>query len=291
MNSLVSIIVPCYNQAQYLPETLDSVLVQTYPYWECIIVNDGSPDDTEEIAKAYCKKDNRFKYVYKENGGLSSARNTGIKASSGEFILPLDSDDLIGEHYLEKAMLQFREFPNTKLVYCKAQFFGNKEGEWMLPDYDYTILLFGNIIFCSAIYKKRDFDKTSGYDEELIKGLEDWDFWLSLLNESDLVFKIPAVCFYYRIREKSMIRSLTPEILLELRRKIYENHKEKYKDYIPDLIWNNCQLKNQQEYILRLENENNRIQKSKAYRLGKFILRPLNFIRNTFNPKNASNYK
>ena len=68
MNPLVSIIVPCYNQAQYLPETLDSVLAQTYPYWECIIVNDGSPDNTEEIAKHYCEKDNRFKYLFKENG-------------------------------------------------------------------------------------------------------------------------------------------------------------------------------------------------------------------------------
>ena len=77
-NPLVSIIVPCYNQAQYLPETLDSVLAQTYPYWECIIVNDGSPDNTEEIAKHYCEKDSRFKYVYKENGGLSSARNVSL---------------------------------------------------------------------------------------------------------------------------------------------------------------------------------------------------------------------
>ena len=77
-----------------------------------------------------------------------------------------------------------------------------------------------------------------------------------------------------------MLRSLTKEIGLELRSKIYDNHKEKYMNYIPELIWNNCQLKNQQEYILRLENENNRIQKSKAYRLGKFILKPFSFISN-----------
>ena len=227
MNPLVSIIVPCYNQAQYLPETLDSVLAQTYTNWECIIVNDGSPDNTEEVAMAYCEKDKRFKCIYKENGGLSSARNAGFKSSLGEFILPLDSDDLIGDDYLEKAMLRFRDFPNTKLVYCKAQLFGNEEGEWMLPDYDYTRLLFENIVFCSALYKKLDFDNTSGYDEEIIKGFEDWDFWLSLLNESDIVFKIPSVCFFYRIRAKSMLRSLNQEIKMELRRKIYDKHKEK----------------------------------------------------------------
>ena len=279
MNPLVSIIVPCYNQAEYLPEALDSVLAQTYPNWECIIVNDGSPDNTEEVAKVYCEKDKRFKYLYKENGGLSSARNTGIKASSGEFILPLDSDDLIGNDYLEKAMLRFRDFPNTKLVYCKAQLFGNEEGEWMLPEFNYTWLLFENVIFCSALFRKTDYDKTTGYDENLREGLEDWDFWLSLLSESAIVCKIPEVCFYYRIREKSMLRSLTKEIGLELRSKIYDNHKEKYMNYIPELIWNNCQLKNQQEYILRLENENNRIQKSKAYRLGKLILKPISFVR------------
>lgn len=73
--SLISVIVPCYNQAQYLDECLQSVLDQTYQNWECIIVNDGSPDNTEEIALRWTKKDSRFRYLKKENEGLSSARN------------------------------------------------------------------------------------------------------------------------------------------------------------------------------------------------------------------------
>ena len=72
---LVSVVIPCYNQAEYLPETLDSLIAQNYKNWEGIIVNDGSPDNTEEIALAYLEKDQRFKYFSKENGGLSSARN------------------------------------------------------------------------------------------------------------------------------------------------------------------------------------------------------------------------
>lgn len=278
MTPIVSIIVPCYNQAQYLPETLDSVLAQTYANWECIIVNDGSPDNTEEVSLNYCDRDKRFKYLNKENGGVASARNEGIKASTGEFILPLDADDMIGTLYIEKAIEHFKLFPETKLVYCKAELFGNIIGNWDLPNYEFSRLLFDNIIFCSALFKKTDFDKTIGYDENLKEGLEDWDFWLSLLVELDIVYILPDVHFYYRIRHQSRNASVTPDIDFELRRKIYENHKEKYKDYIPDLIWNNCQLKNQQEYILRLENENNRIQKSKAYRLGKFILKPLKYI-------------
>ena len=95
MNPLISVIVPCYNQAQYLDECLQSVLNQIYTDWECIIVNDGSPDHTEEVAKKWLEKDSRFRYIYKETGGLSSARNAGIKIAKGEWIQFLDCDDFI----------------------------------------------------------------------------------------------------------------------------------------------------------------------------------------------------
>ena len=72
---------------------MQSVLDQIFEAWECIIVNDGSPDDTEEVAQKWCAKDARFKYIKKPNGGLSSARNAGIAISRGDFILPLDADD------------------------------------------------------------------------------------------------------------------------------------------------------------------------------------------------------
>ena len=83
----VSIIVPCYNQAHYLDESLQSLLDQTYTNWECILVNDGSPDATEEIAKQWEARDSRFVYLYKENGGVSSARNLGIATAKADFIL------------------------------------------------------------------------------------------------------------------------------------------------------------------------------------------------------------
>ncbi len=95
MNKLVSIIIPCYNQAQYLPDALGSVLAQTYPHWECVIVNDGSTDNAEEVAREWVIKDDRFKYVKKKNGGLSSARNTGLALAVVEYIQFLDADDLL----------------------------------------------------------------------------------------------------------------------------------------------------------------------------------------------------
>jgi glycosyltransferase involved in cell wall biosynthesis len=276
---LLSIIVPCYNQAQYLPETLDSVLAQTYPYWECIIVNDGSPDNTEEVATQYCDKDKRFKYIYKENGGLSSARNAGIKSSSGEFILPLDADDLIGEYYLEKAIHRFQHFPDTNLVYCKAALFGEQVGEWILPDYNYKALLFENMIFCSAMFRKLDYDKTGGYSENMTHGLEDWDFWISLLHESDVVYKIPEICFYYRIRNQSRTRKITEQTMQLLTRQIVMNHKERYEEMLPNIIYMNSQIRSQKESIESLGAEIIRLRETKAYRLGKFILNPFTKIR------------
>lgn len=274
-NPLVSIIVPCYNQAQYLPETLDSVLAQTYPYWECIIVNDGSPDNTEEIAKHYCDKDIRFKYVYKENGGLSSARNVGIKNSLGEFILPLDSDDLIGNYYLEEAIRVFEQEPKTKLVYCKAELFGELNGEWKLAYYDYKTLLYDNVIFCSSIFKRIDYNVTKGYDENLKSGLEDWDFYIKLLDEESIVYKLPKALFFYRIRNNSMLRSMNKDLIIKTKTQIYNNNYQKFNKYIPNLIWNNNRTQELEEIIIQLRIENNNINESKSYKLGKAITKTL----------------
>src|SRR5688572_19542177 len=92
---LVSIIVPCYNQAHYLKEAIESVQAQTYQNWECIIVNDGSPDDTEERALELLKKDNRLHYYKKENGCVAAARNFGIANANRQYFLRLDADDKI----------------------------------------------------------------------------------------------------------------------------------------------------------------------------------------------------
>ena len=144
---MVSVIVPCYNQAIYLPEALNSLLAQTYQCWEAIVVNDGSPDETEKVALEYTRKDSRIKYVFKENGGLSSARNKGIELAQGEFILPLDADDIIHPEYMEKAMEAFEDNPFLKLVFCRGVFFGVKNKVWNLRYEGYEELLQRNHIF------------------------------------------------------------------------------------------------------------------------------------------------
>ncbi|WBV55544.1 glycosyltransferase family A protein [Chryseobacterium sp. Chry.R1] len=207
MNPEISIIVPCYNQAQFLDECLETVLDQNYENWECIIVNDGSPDNTEEIAKKWIEKDPRFQYIYKENGGLSSARNAGIEISKGTWILPLDADDKISSRYLDLAAKEFNK--GYTIIYCEAEKFGSENGSWELPAYSRKMLAVKNMIFCSAFFKREDWMKAGGYDTNLIYGWEDWDFWISLLKEKGNVFKIKEVGFYYRIKEISMIKEMS----------------------------------------------------------------------------------
>lgn len=93
MNDKVSVIIPCFNQAQFLEETLQSVIKQTFTNWECLIIDDGSTDTSKIIAENYCNLDPRFQYVFQTNAGLSSARNTGLKLARGTYIQLLDGDD------------------------------------------------------------------------------------------------------------------------------------------------------------------------------------------------------
>lgn len=237
MNSkpIVSIIVPCYKQAIYLPETLDSVLKQTYQNWECIVVNDGSPDNTAEVVEQYSKKDARIRLLSQTNQGLAMARNNGIKNSYGEFILPLDSDDLIESTYIEKAIDYFEKNPLTKLVYCQADRFGDKNEYWNLPEYKYEDEIWQNLIFCSCIYRRRDFDRTSGYNQNMKGGYEDWDFLLSFLKKEDIVYRIPEILFHYRYKKQSMIVDAQKK-RIDLYRQIFLNHQDIYQDFCKDLI-------------------------------------------------------
>lgn len=263
--ALVSIIVPCYNQAQYLSETLLSILDQTYTNWECIIVNDGSSDNTEEIALEWRNRDNRFSYLSKKNGGVSEARNFGIKESKGIYILPLDADDKISDTYLEEAVQILDSNNEINVVYCEAEFFGLQKGKWELPIFSLKELLYRNIVFCSSVFRKEDFNKTSGYNTNMQLGLEDWDFWLTFIEFGASFYKLPKIHFFYRIRSNSRNQSIDSTKLQSLCKQIYINHL--------DLYLNNFEAP-QEIYRKFLD-----IQNSKDYKLGNFILRPFRYIK------------
>lgn len=227
----ISIIVPCYNQAQYLPDCLQSVVEQTYSHWECIIVNDGSPDNTEAVALEWAAKDNRIKYLKKENGGLCSARNAGISSAEGKWILPLDADDKIGKDYLKFAHDIMISKSEVGLIYANANYFGDREEVWALPEYNLKTLLRANMIYCSAFYKKEDWIRIGGYDTNMKNGWEDWEFWIHLLGTSNKkVYKLEYTGFYYRIKNNSMIYTFVrnDEVLLNTIKYVFKKHIDLY---------------------------------------------------------------
>ncbi len=248
-NPKVSVIIPCYNQGQYIEEAVESVLDQTYQDFEIVIVNDGSTDEfTNNLLNNYNKPKTRV--IHTDNQGLASARNNGIKEAKGEYILPLDADDKIGKEYLEEAVKILEANPGIGIVYCKAESFGAVDEKWELPEYSLEEMLIDNIIFCSAFFRKEDWEKVGGYDPEMLFGWEDYDFWLSLIEMEVLVYRIPKVLFYYRVLAGSMVKSKKKEQKVEMFVKIFNRHRDLFIKNIT--IWIDRIIDNTQYYTAQL---------------------------------------
>jgi glycosyltransferase involved in cell wall biosynthesis len=232
MNPLVSIIVPCYKQANFLKDSLQSVLGQTFPHWECIIVNDGSPDDTAIVAKQWCDNDARFHYLERENGGLSSARNAGITLSKGVYILPLDADDILDPNYLLKTVPELEQNPTLGIVSCYTRFFKTvvRDSFYELkPQGDRTIyLLYVNQLVATSLFRKECWLVVGGYDESMNRGFEDWEFWLRTTKQGWGFKIIPEFLFYYRKAQKSMLTQTINVHAEEVKRYIFTKHKDLY---------------------------------------------------------------
>jgi glycosyltransferase involved in cell wall biosynthesis len=131
--TVVSVIVPAYNYARFLPDALESVLAQTFEAWECVVVDDGSEDETAEVAERYVRRDSRFHYVRQENKGPSAARNLGLASSRGELVQFLDADDRLLPRKLEEHVSFLRAHPETDIVYSEVGFFASERPSHLSP--------------------------------------------------------------------------------------------------------------------------------------------------------------
>lgn len=255
---LISVIMPCYNQAQYLSEALESVMNQTYPHWECIIIDDGSTDGTKDIASDYCKKDNRIKYMFQENQGVVAARNNAIKISRGEYLLPLDGDDKIAPSFMEKTLHVLQtSSSDVKVAYSKIERFGIINQPFPLPHFSRLTLLNTNCLVCTALFRREDYDKTGGYNPNMKSGFEDWDFWLSMFEQGGTAVCIPEVLFYYRKKEatEESRNNFNEETEQQLKRQLFVNHPDYYFSYF-DMLWTfyeECHALNKYKLFLRLK--------------------------------------
>lgn len=219
----VSVIIPCYNQGIYLEEAVDSVLAQTFRDFEVIVVDDGSDDEATVRLLSACDRPGT-RVIRTPNQGLAEARNTGIRESRGEYILPLDADDRIAPGYLEKAVAVLDAQPEAGIVYCLAETFGARTGPWLAPEYSLGRMLLGNLIFCSALFRRSDWELAGGYRRNMAVGWEDWDFWLSLIELGRKVHRIPEVLFFYRVKEGSMAASMDAAKKGEMHLQVMRNH-------------------------------------------------------------------
>ena len=234
----ISIITACFNHGRYIGEMLQSVYCQTFQEFEVIIVNDGSTDNTSEILSSVTN--GNVTVINTKNNGPALARNIAISHAKAPVIMNLDADDKIASDLLEKAYKIFTENENAGIVHCDAECFGARVGKFEIGDYSINNMLYSNRINSQSFFKREDWEKVGGYSDELIYGMEDWDFWLLLIELGRDVIKIPESLVFYRtyksLPESRSGRRKTDRLKArESQLIIFQRHKNLYAAY-PDAI-------------------------------------------------------
>ena len=275
-NTLISIIIPCYDDAKYIEQSVYSALNQTYLNKEIIVVDDGSNIETKEILKKIAPK--ITKLITQENKGQSTARNVGIQASKGDYILVLDSDDYFESTFCEKAISFFLNDVDVKIVSCFANllFEDGTLSVYEPQGGDISDFLRTNNALGTSLFKKSDWVNCGGYDEGMRKGFEDWEFFIRLLKNGGYTKIVQEPLYNYRKRKESTTK-VANKNKYELLHYIYTKHKDLtityYDVFISDLL----------SRIKKEENEKLKNLQKVEFRIGKIILKPFRFIKSIFN--------
>ena len=242
---MISIIIPVYNVAHYLEQCLESVINQTYNDWECILIDDGSKDNSGEICDKWGKIDSRFRIIHQINQGVSAARNRGIKESRGEYIVFIDSDDWVSPNYLKDMTDTFQSdlivsgvirhhSNNIESIYEPSQnhtFKLNNEGVRYLVDLNEKFLIFGP---CAKLYKTSIINK---YHIKFPTGTslgEDLEFNFHYLEHVNNITTIQSNNYHYRIQTTNSLSTQIRENQFEhdykqwmIQKKLYTKQSKK----------------------------------------------------------------
>jgi glycosyltransferase involved in cell wall biosynthesis len=273
MDSLVSIIIPCYNDSEFIEKAVFSALNQTYSNIEVIVVDDGSNVKTKAVLKMLETK--ITKLISQENQGQSIARNNGIREAKGEYILNLDSDDFFEPDFCLKAVNKFQEDEAIKIVTCLANRFSKKRTIDIFTPRggDINNFLFANSALGSSMFKRKDWEFCGGYEEKLpILGFEDWEFYIQLLKQGGYVYVINEILFNYQIRENSTTDRIR-DLKLDKFKHIIIKHKDLYKDNFEDLVENLLE-RIRKESIEKVKNT-----KRIDFVIGNRVLKPFRWIK------------
>lgn len=264
----VSIVIPCYNDFKYIKDAINSACNQTYPDKEIIVVDDGSDTLTRNALEKLRPKIDQL--ILTENRGTSSARNTGIMASDGEYVLVLDADDFFHEDFVFKALDILIEDEGVKYV-CSWY---NRVKESRVLDVvkpiggDISLLLKFNTGVGNGMFRKKDWKKVGGYDEEMTLGFEDWEFLIQLLKKGGILFIIPEALFNYRIKATSRTTKAN-EQKFNLIRFIHKKHRDMYLQH-HDVFINHLL-----DRLEIAENNERKLLDQLEYRLGRVLLEPI----------------
>jgi glycosyltransferase involved in cell wall biosynthesis len=207
--NLISVIIPAYNQAAFLPQAIESVLGQTYPHLEVIVVDDGSTDDTSVAARSFT--DPRIRVLHQANRGLSAARNTGLSASHGAYLTFLDSDDVFLPEKLEILARELEQHPEAGLAAGQAipvDENGRRVGRIFdrgLPE-EAGRLLLGNPLHVGSVLLRRGWQEKAGLFDETLRSYEDWDLWLRLARAGCPMRWVSLPVALYRFHPSQMTR-------------------------------------------------------------------------------------
>ena len=273
---LVSIIIPCYNDAELIEQAIDSVISQTYLNKEIIVVDDGSNKETKAVLKTLLPKIDRL--ITQENAGQSNARNNGISQAKGDFILTLDSDDYFESTFCEKANNLINTNSNIKIVTCFANLiFANTKNNYVYKPQGGNVseFLSSNKALGSALFKKSDWLQCGGYDESMTSGFEDWEFYINLLKKGGKAEVIPEALYNYRKREGTTTTRAN-KVKYQLIRYIYSKHQ--------DIVNINCEFVID-DLLLKIEREEReKIKNTKRleYKIGVLVLKPFRWVKSKF---------
>lgn len=193
--SLVTIVVPCHNYGRFLADALASVTAQSYPFWECLVVDDGSTDNTADVVRAFAARDPRFKYLRCGQRGFGGARNAALSKGAGAYVQFLDADDRLEIHKLQRHVEFLETHPSVDLVYGDVRYFRDGKPDELFASLNATnvpwmpkvagkgfplqaALLRRNIMVISSPLTRRAAINAAGGFDEMLLGNEDWDLWL-----------------------------------------------------------------------------------------------------------------
>lgn len=251
---IVTIIMPAYNVENYISPSIESVLRQNFKDWELIIINDGSTDQTKNIAESYAKKDPRVKVINQINSGVSAARNAGLNHVGGEYVSFLDADDQYDPQYIE-LMLNALLSSNTEVAFCKFKELKGAEILRKTPEHvqslykDNFILHIGNVphskVNMAFMYQTNHLRKLGYLFNTSISNAEDTEFILKVTYNSRVCF-VPAYLYLYIYRENSLSRDVVTSMRVTNKIHTYTHCREYFI---------NNTNKNEEEYVRYLNKE------------------------------------